>query len=698
VLAASASMPGLWRRRLRVVVLVSVATLALYSALLSDLLRVATALVGLGLGVALRRGGRDRTRATPPEARVLVALIVTASAIGPLVAAFAATRVGPLSLLRFVFASPPPDAVAVHQLCADPTMRVDCARLRARLRLHGVGPALASAIPVLLLLAAAQGLRNGRRAAWMAALGINVALAGLGTLLAVATVVSPKQQRLMIGPGHHVHTWLLFLLPLAQPVLIVALLWCRRGLFAVRAPEGTYRHWAGRVALSLLTLSILYVVGSLAVARQYRPVPSARGILHDLPGRFVPPGYLGAFEPTYVPTTAITTLLYEWTGVLFWAVAVAGALATFARARIVTDGSLDRVRELLAAGGGSLSYPVTWSGNSYWFTPDREAAFAYRVINSVAITTGGPIGDRSRRERAFTGFVRHCHDHGWTPCLYAVSAAIAEHAARRGWHRLQIGEEAVLPLGALAFTGKRWQNVRTALNHAARLGITAEWCRYTKAPPALTDQIRAISEQWLAGQGAPEMGFTLGGLPQLVDSDVRLLLAIDTERTVHAVTSWLPIREDGRLVGYTLDLMRRRPQAFNGVMDFLIASAVSTAQAEGLSFISLSGAPLARVDRGERVETPQRALDLLATTLEPIYGFRSLFAFKARFRPTYQPLFLVYPEPLALPRIARAITHAYLPSLGAVQTVGLLARLARGARPTNRRRAPVRSGRTRAHV
>jgi lysylphosphatidylglycerol synthetase-like protein (DUF2156 family) len=42
---------------------------------------------------------------------------------------------------------------------------------------------------------------------------------------------------------------------------------------------------------------------------------------------------------------------------------------------------------------------------------------------------------------------------------------------------LQIGEEAVLPLGALAFTGKRWQNVRTALNHAARLGITAECCR-----------------------------------------------------------------------------------------------------------------------------------------------------------------------------------------------------------------------------
>lgn len=41
----------------------------------------------------------------------------------------------------------------------------------------------------------------------------------------------------------------------------------------------------------------------------------------------------------------------------------------------------------------------------------------------------------------------------------------------------------------------------------------------------------------------------------------------------------------------------------------------------------------------------------MGRTLEPVYGFRSLLAFKAKFQPRYQPLSMVYPEVAALPRI-----------------------------------------------
>ena len=54
------------------------------------------------------------------------------------------------------------------------------------------------------------------------------------------------------------------------------------------------------------------------------------------------------------------------------------------------------------------------------------------------------------------------------------------------------------------------------------------------------------------------MGFTLGGLDELDDPDVRCLIAVDADGTVHGITSWMPVYPDGRPVGWTLDFMRRR--------------------------------------------------------------------------------------------------------------------------------------------
>jgi lysylphosphatidylglycerol synthetase-like protein (DUF2156 family) len=233
----------------------------------------------------------------------------------------------------------------------------------------------------------------------------------------------------------------------------------------------------------------------------------------------------------------------------------------------------------------------------------------------------------------------------------------------------------VLSLPDLTFTGKKWQDVRTALNKAAKAGISAEWIMYAHAPLAITDQVRAISEEWVADKGLPEMGFTLGGLDELADPEVRCLIAVDADRTVHGITSWLPVYRDGMAVGWTLDFMRRREGGFRGVMEFLIASAVQRFQAENAEFLSLSGAPLARLDRGRQPDAVQRLLDVSGRALEPVYGFGSLLAFKAKFQPEYRPLFLCYPDTAALPAIGLAIARAYLPELTARQSARLLTHL-----------------------
>jgi hypothetical protein len=57
-------------------------------------------------------------------------------------------------------------------------------------------------------------------------------------------------------------------------------------------------------------------------------------------------------------------------------------------------------------------------------------------------------------------------------------------------------------------------------------------------------------------------------------------------------------------------------------------------------------------------------LDRLGTSLEPYYGFRSLQAFKSKFQPRHEPMYLVFPDEAALPRIGVALGRPYLPDAG----------------------------------
>ena len=123
---------------------------------------------------------------------------------------------------------------------------------------------------------------------------------------------------------------------------------------------------------------------------------------------------------------------------------------------------------------------------------------------------------------------------------------------------------------------------------------------------------------------------------------------------------------NGEVIGWTLDLMRRRDRGFRPVMEFLIAASARMFAEEGYRFISLSAAPLARsaghATDDEYDETVlHKLLTFLGDTLEPYYGFRSLLTFKNKFQPVHHPMYLVFPDETALAEIGMAIARAYVP-------------------------------------
>jgi len=314
-----------------------------------------------------------------------------------------------------------------------------------------------------------------------------------------------------------------------------------------------------------------------------------------------------------------------------------------------------------------------WEPNKYWFAPDGTGGVAYQQHGHVALTMAGPFGPAGKHVETAGGFLEYCSQHALIPCLYSCTDELWPMLEGRGFRRVAVAQETRLRIRGLEFRGKEWQNVRTSLNRAAKLGITARWSRFSELPNGIRTQISEVSEEWAAQKKIPEMGFTLGGLDELEDDEVLCGVAVDDAGHVHGVTSWLPVFEDGKIVSWTLDFMRRRGDAFPGVMEFLIASAVLHLR-DSVEVISLSGSPLAR----EKGEIEQQAkglaglLDVVGQALEPVYGFRSLASFKSRFQPEYRTLYMYYQDPLHLPAMGRALSRAYLPGLSVRHSARLL--------------------------
>jgi phosphatidylglycerol lysyltransferase len=694
---ATARTPALWRRRVRLGLSIALVALVLYSGTTGDVVRLTSWCAGLAAGSLLRRP--DEAAAPPHpsrrERRALVALVVAVTALGPLVAALSRTPDGPWAVVSHLFVSSPPDHDLLRALCGPGGEPAECHLLQARARLTGHGPALLSVLPVLLQVVLAEGLRRGRRAAWVAAVAFGAVLTAVGGYVVLTVLRAPAEELPLLDARPGSLPAAAVFAPLLSPLAVLLLLVATRGLFGVRAAPGAARRWLLAATSGTVLVGAGYVVAGSLLRREFAGTPSPVDLLLDLPERMLPPGYLGEVLAPLVPLHGGARVLADWTGVAVWSV----LLLTAARLIRPTAPAGDAVRARALVdryGEGPLSFMTTWVGNRYWFLPDGSAVVAYRVIGGVAITTGDPVGPPAARAAAVRGFTAWCEDHGWTPCWYSVTGETASALAGRGVQQLQVAAETWLPLGTLAFTGRRWQDVRTALNRARREGLEARWISWAQAPPALRDQLAGLSEQWLAAKGLPEMGFTLGGLDELADDAVRCLVAVDREGRPSALTSWLPAHRDGVPVGWTLDVMRRSAAASPGVVEFLIATAALTFQDEGAEWVSLSGAPLALSAASPDRGLLPRLLELAGRTMEPVYGFRSLLAFKAKFQPRYRPLWLVYPGPADLPRIARAVSAAYLPHLSAGQAVRLARALVHGNRGATGRRggtAGTRPGR-----
>ncbi|MEO1055934.1 MAG: phosphatidylglycerol lysyltransferase domain-containing protein [Actinomycetota bacterium] len=613
--ALTAAMQPIWRRRVRVGVAAYLLGMVFNSGLLWDVEHFLGFTLGVLAGPALipRSLAPLQLRMERRTQRALVALIVAVVAVTSIVEGLFPGNGGPL------------------HVGGETT--------------QGAGVTFALVVKAIVLLVLADGLRRGRRLAWIVTTGLMIA--ALVWLLGD----SPSAERSAD-----------LVLVIIQLVLLVVTF----RAFSARAARRSFSGSLRRLGWVVAALAVYTIVGFAVLADEFDPPATWDDMVTEFLARLV---FLttGNIEPV----TNVARWFIGSIGVL-WIVAlvVTGVGLIYSSRRPPEhDDDTDELRSLLRQHeSSSIEWMLTWRGIRLWFTDDRTTAIGFKVVGSVALCLGDPVGPDEQRLDALRDFDRYCFDNGWIPCLFAAGERTASMAPELGWKSVEVAEDSVMPLDDVEFKGKAWQKVRTALNRAGKQHVELVTTTWDESTPVVTDQLRAISGEWVGDKALPEMGFTLGTLREADDPEVRLHLAVDEDRTIEGFTSWLPVSEEGEVVGWTLDLMRRRDHGFPPVMDFLIGASARQFHDEGFRFMSLSAAPLAKAPDSLAGSSDQRVLqqilNLLSTTLEPYYGFQSLFHYKEKFHPEHHPMFLVFPDETALLEIGIAVARAYVPDAG----------------------------------
>lgn len=316
------------------------------------------------------------------------------------------------------------------------------------------------------------------------------------------------------------------------------------------------------------------------------------------------------------------------------------------------------VRGLLARHGrhDSLSYFATRGDRSVLLAPHGRAGITYRVLGTVSLAAGDPTGDPDGWAEAIAAWLAECEDFGWTPAVLGATEAAAEAYRRAGLDALEIGDEAVLDTTAFSLEGRAMRGVRQAVTRCRRAGLVVTARRVQEVDDAEREELRAHAAAWRVG---PDRGYSmaLGRLADPCDPQAVVVTARDADGALHGVLGLVPWGQDG----LSLDVMRRRHDSANGIVELMVAGLCEEAAGLGVCRVSLNFAVFRGVfARGDRVGAGPvlRLWCAVLRRLSRYWQLESLYRSNAKYQPAWTPRFLCFRRASDLPRILTATLRA----------------------------------------
>lgn len=292
--------------------------------------------------------------------------------------------------------------------------------------------------------------------------------------------------------------------------------------------------------------------------------------------------------------------------------------------------SLPRVWALINATTDDPLAPFAMqTGKSYHFSATGTAALAYRTRMGFAVVGGDPIGDERQFPELVADFAAMCHTHGWRIAVVGCSERRLALWSDQSLRAVPIGRDVVVDVAGFDMVGRKFRNLRQAVQRTHNAGITTE----------------IVAEQQLDGRLVAELADVVRASPSGAHTDRGFYMNLDGVLEGRFPGIQLIIARDahGRAQGFhryatagagsdiTLDVPWRRRGAPNGIDERLSVDMITAAKEIGAQRVSLAFAAFPEIfddkDRGH----VERVFYRLIHLLDPLIALESLYRYVHKF-------------------------------------------------------------------
>jgi phosphatidylglycerol lysyltransferase len=305
---------------------------------------------------------------------------------------------------------------------------------------------------------------------------------------------------------------------------------------------------------------------------------------------------------------------------------------------------LARAEDVVRRFGRATAHLAFTGDKRLLFSAGGDAFLMYQVEGRSWVSMGDPVGDPAQFRELLTTFVEQAERHDGRPVLYGVGDALAPTYRELGLGLSKLGEEALIDLGSFRLEGRDRAKMRRWRSINERAGCSVEILP-PEAVLALLPELRAVSEEWLAGRRASEKRFSLGPFDE--DYVVRFPLAVVRleGRVIAFATLWVGDGESE----VAIDLMRQVRTEVPNVMNYLFLEVMLWAQERGYATFSLGMAPLSGLRTDATAPFWDRIGRLVFTHGDAFYNFRGVRHFKECFHPRWEERYVAAPPGPAFP-------------------------------------------------
>lgn len=436
-------------------------------------------------------------------------------------------------------------------------------------------------------------------------------------------------------------------------VALIGVLWCGRHSFTVRSRATSWRDVIGRLVLATTAAMAYGIVGFWLLQ------PTDFGVNFDwrdsVHHTLVSLSLVGDLH--LVPRTAYANWFLQSLPLITIMAVVYGSYALFRPAlymfRIQPQERSMALGIIAVHGRSAHDFFKGYPDKSYYFSPSRRAFLAYRVGANCALVLGDPVGPADEVAPLVSDFLNFCDDNDWCVGFYQVLPDYLDLYQRLGLKRLKAGDDGIVDLRRFSLEGSPAKALRRTVNRLERMGVRVEYHEPTLSSEFL-EELRSVSDEWLRIPGRRERQFTLGRFEPEYLRSTPVLTASTASGVVLAFVNVVPSYRPGEA---TIDLLRRRRDAPNGIMDYLLVQMFLLDKRQGFERFNLGMAPMAGYQEGEPASPEERAIHAFFQHLNFVFSFKGMRAYKAKFADLWEPRFVIYRHTFDLPRLALALAR-----------------------------------------